>query len=147
MFAKIKRITKPIRKKDFYYPSGESIAPTDLFPYYGILEDYGISQLCGIWQFKSIPIRGLMSLVKKDIIVIRQRVEIKAELRKTIRIGKRVSSKSWHLASILEHEITNPQKNESFWNKVETKFKTLELSETEINEARRKIEPHVPRQK
>ena len=77
--------------------------------------------------------------------IFRPRVEIKAELRRTFRNGKTVSSKTWHLASILERDTTDPTKCELFWRKIDGKLKAFELSEAELKKIREKIEADVPR--
>ncbi len=77
--------------------------------------------------------------------IFRRRVEIKAELRKTFRKEGKVSSKTWHLASILERDISDPIKCEAFWQKIDGKLATFDLSETEEEKIRTKIESDVPR--
>lgn len=135
MYAKIKRKTKPIRKKDFYLPSGEPITEDMGFLWYGT------------WKFKNIPLSGAMDLVKKGSLIVRRRVELKVELRKTFRVGKKVSSKTWHLASILEHDTADPQKCELFWRKVDEKLHNFDLSEMEEKNIWKTIEVEVPRNK
>ncbi len=74
-----------------------------------------------------------------------RRVEMKAELHKRFRKDKKVCSQTWHLASMLERDIADPIKCQSFWNKIEDKLKTFELSENEQAMIRGKIEAVVPR--
>ncbi len=86
-----------------------------------------------------------MELAQDGHLVIRRRIELKSELHKRFRTDKKVRSQTFHLASILEHDITDTEKCQSFWNKIEDKLKTFELSETEQAAIRGKIEAVVPR--
>jgi hypothetical protein len=138
MFANVKKIKKPIQKQDFYMPSGEPVPPDRYF-----LASKGSRYHS--WQFKYLSITRGYELAKDGVLIIRQRVEIKAEIRKTFRNGGKVSSKSWHLASILERDVSDPIKCEAFWRKIDDKLKIFDLSEAEELRIRAKIESHVPK--
>lgn len=146
MFVRIKRIIKPIRRKDFYFPSGESVPLETGFRWHGTVasKDVGFPYY-GFWGFKNIPISGLKDLEKNGLLIVRCRIEVKVELRKTFRVGKKVSSQTWHLASILERDADDPIKCQSFWNKVENKLKIFELKETELKAIREKIAAVIPK--
>lgn len=145
MFAKVKRIVKPIRRKDFYRPSGRPVLPKSHFLFYGSVPNKDKTLPCyGYWQFKNIPISGLNELVEIGDLIICRRVEIKVELRRSVRSGKKVSSNTWYLASMLERDIADPIKCESFWNKVEDKLKNFELKDAEREAIRGKISAVVP---
>lgn len=139
MFANIKRLTKPIQKQDFYLLSGEPVQPDKTFAQFRSSKRF--------WKFKYLDIRRAKELVKDGNLIMRRRVEIKAEARKTFRSGGKVSSKTWHLASILERDISDPIKCEAFWRKIDGKLITFELSKEEENKIRAKIEAEVPRPK
>lgn len=146
MFVRIKRIIKPIRRQDFYFPSGEPV-PLDMnFHWRGTVEtkDAGFPYY-GFWKFKNIPISGLKDLEKHGVLIVRRRFEIKAELRKTFRVGNKVSSQTWHLASMSERDIAIPNNCELFWSKIDDKLKNFELSEDEEKKIREKILAIVPR--
>lgn len=119
-------------------PSGEPVQPDKGFP-------PAASRTRVFWKFKYLNITRAKELVEERKLILRRRIEIKAELRKTFRNDGKVSSRTWHLASILERDISNPIKCQSFWNKIEDKLKTFELSETEQAMIREKIEAVVPR--
>jgi hypothetical protein len=146
MFVRIKRIVKPIRRQDFYFPSGERVPLEKGFHWHGTVafKDVGFPYY-GFWKFKSIRISGLKDLEKNGLLIVRRRVEIKAELRKTFRVGNKVSSQTWHLASILERDTADPQKSQPFWCKIEDKLKTFELKDAELKAVREKIEAIVPK--
>ena len=146
MYAKTKKITKPIRRKDFYLPSGAIVPPEMSFRWYdSLLPKDGIFPYYGYWKFKNIPVSGLKDLERHGLLIVRRRVEIKAELRKTSRVGKKIVSRTWHLASILESDTSDLNKREAFWNKIDEKLKTFNLSEQEEKKIRERIETDVPR--
>jgi hypothetical protein len=140
MYANVKRIIKPVQKQDFYLLSGESVPPDAGFPSVR-------TRTRDFWQFKYIGVGRALELAKDGKLTIRRRVEIKAELRKTFRSGGKVSSKTWHLASILERDVSDPIKCETFWRKIDAKLKTFDLSQAEETKIREKIEIQVPRQR
>ena len=118
-------------------PSGESISLFSWFP---------ISRNAkGRRQFSSLNIKRANELVEEKILIIRPRVEIKVELRKTFRNNGKISSQTWHLASIMECNICNPIKCEAFWQKINNKLKNFELSSEEKVKILTKIETSVPR--
>ena len=86
-------------------------------------------------------------LVEDRELIMHRRIEIKAEVRRTFRSDGKVSSKTWHLASILERDISDPIKCEAFWLKIDGKLITFELSQEEEKKIRAKIEVEVPRPK
>ena len=133
MFAKVKKIIKPIQKQDFYLPNGEKVRPDYKLPWFGF------------WQFKNLSIRALKVLVEDSRLILQRRIEFKAELHRRFRQGNKVRSKTWHLASILERDVADQQKCETFWQKIEKKLSSFELSEDEIKKIREKIEADVPR--
>jgi hypothetical protein len=137
MFANIKKIPKPIQKQDYYLPSGEPIPPSCYFPQFR-----GSNRK---WKFKYLSASRAFELEQDGQLITRRRVEIKAELRKTSRSGGKVSSKTWHLASILERDTSDPIKCDAFWRKIDGKLKTFELSQEEEIKIRSKIEADVPR--
>lgn len=137
MYAKVKKIKKTIQKKDFYLPSGEPVPPNEPF--------FQFRSSRRVWQYKYLDTNRALELAKDGELIIRQRVEIKAELRKSFRDNGKVSSKSWHLASILERDVTDPIKCEAFWCKIDGKLQTFELSQDEEINIRAKIQAVVPR--
>lgn len=138
MFANIKKIEKPIQKQDFYLPTGEPVPPDRRFnPFRSHTRSFN--------KFKLIPIWRAEELAADGWLLLRRRIELKAELQKRFKKDKKVCSQTWHLASILERDITNAEKCQSFWNKIEDKLKTFELSEIEQAAIRGKIEAVIPR--
>lgn len=145
MFVRIKRIIKPIRRQDFYYPSGEPVPKETGFQWHGAVASKDADfPYYGFCKFKNIPISGLQDLEKHGLLIVRRRIEIKIELRRTFRKGNKVSSQTWHLASILERDTADSIKCQSFWNKIEDKLKTFELKDTESKAIREKIAAVVP---
>lgn len=137
MFAHIKKIKKPIRRQDFFLPSGDPVPPDKHFR-----QSRATYRL---WKFKNLELYRVIEMAKDGELIFRRRVEIKVELRKSFRNDGKVSSKTWHLASILKRDITDPTKCEAFWNKVDDKLRTFELSPQNEDKIRAKIEAAVPR--
>lgn len=137
MFAVVKQIKKPIRRKDFRLPTGELPAPDERF----VWGNYGF------WQFKNIPIYGCLDLVKAELLAVVQRVELKIELHHRFRNEGKVFSRAWHLASIMQSDIANAGLRQSFYNKIENKLKNkeFELSPAETAAIWKKIEAAVPK--
>ncbi len=75
-------------------PSGKPIPFYERFRVFRNAESF--------WLFSSLNIKRANELAQEKILIIRPRIEIKVELRKTFRNGGKVSSKTWHLASIME---------------------------------------------
>jgi len=136
MYANIKKIKKPIQKQDFFLPSGES-PYSRKFPIF--------RNACGLWRFQSLNIKRANELAQDNFLIICPRTEIKVELRKSFRNGGKVSSKTWHLASIMDRDVYNPIKREAFWQKIDGKLKTFELLQEEETKIRAKIEAEIPR--
>lgn len=137
MFAKVKKIIKPIQKQDFCLPSGEPV-PTEKF--------YRLSRTHHNGRaFKYLSIKEATKIAEFGFLRLSRRVEMKAELHKRFRRDKKVCSQTWHLASILERDIADPHKCQSFWNKIEDKLKDFELSEVERAVIREKIAADIPR--
>ena len=137
MFAIIKRIKKPTQKQDFFTPSGEPVSPYRKFPVSRNAKSFR--------QFSSLNIRRANELAQEKLLIIRPRVEIKVELRKTFRNDGKVSSRTWHLASIMEGNVGNPIIREAFWQKIEDRLQAFKLSLGEKERIRKKIENDVPR--
>jgi hypothetical protein len=80
---------------------------------------------------------------KKRSLMLRRRVELKAELHHRFRVKvdqvSKVRSQTWHLASILEHDAADPTKCRAFWRKINDKLKSFELSKAELKAIREKI--------
>lgn len=137
MYARVRKIPKSIQRQDFYLPSGEPVPPDETF-----------HQFRGsrrIWKFKYLDTNRYIELAREGELITRRRVEIKAELRKTTKSGGKVSSKTWHLSSIMEHNAKDPAKCEAFWRKIDDKLKNFELTQEEEINIRAKIEADVPR--
>lgn len=140
MYAIVKKIEKPIQKKDFYLPSGEPVLPNMLFREFR-------GRQYNAWKFKYLSVGRAMELAEDGELIIRRRNEIKAELRRSFRSGGKVASETKHLASIMDRDVSDPIKCEAFWRKIDDKLKTFELSQEEEINIRAKIEADVPRSK
>ncbi len=66
MFAKVKRITKPIQKQDFYLPTGEPVLPDNYFPQF--------HRSRRLWKFKNLPIARAMELAQGGHLVFTSRI-------------------------------------------------------------------------
>ncbi len=122
MFANIKPIEKPIRRKDFRLPTGEPV-PSDRR--FSLFKRWNLAA-----NFKYIRIDRAKELVKDGVLIVRRRVELRAELHHRFRKQGKVCSKGWHLASIMQSNITDAAQCQSFYNKIENR---LQVIETEMN--------------
>jgi hypothetical protein len=143
MFANIKLIKKPIRRKDFRLPTGEPV-PTDTR--FSLFKRWSF-----VANFKYIRIYRAKELVKSGSLIVRRRVELRAELHHRFRKDGKVCSKGWHLASIMQSNITDAVQCQSFYKKIENRLQVIEtkmnkkLSDKETAAIWAKIEAVVPK--
>lgn len=145
MFANIKPIEKPIRRKDFRLPTGEPV-PTDKDTRFRLSRRWNHGA-----NFKYISIARAKEMVEDGVLIVRRRVELRAELHDRFRKQGKVCSKGWHLASIMQNNIADAEQCQSFYNKIENRLQVIEtetnkkLSDTERAAIWAKIEAVVPR--
>lgn len=135
MFVTIKKIKKPLGKQDFYLRNGE-VVPVD-WTYTTYSTFYR--------QFKYLTISDLKKLVERKELIFKERTELKVELQKRFREGDRMRSKTFHLASILDSNLSNQEKLREFWNKITDKLETFKLTDAERKRIFEKIETQIPK--